>query len=61
MTIEKIDNYSLICDICGEYASEEFTYFHEAVDAKKALGWKSQKRNDEWEDVCPECQELGTG
>ena len=49
--------YSLSCDICGEEANKFFFDFYEAVDYKKRNGWKSQKRNGEWEDVCPECQE----
>lgn len=48
--------YHLICDICGEEAEETFDDFYEAVQYKKAEGWKSQKRNGQWEDVCPGCQ-----
>lgn len=51
--------YSLICDVCGEEAEETFWDFHEAVEYKRANGWKSQKHKGEWEDVCPECQEEG--
>ena len=43
--------YALQCDICGEGAS-----FNDAVQYKKDEGWKSQKHNGEWEDICPECQ-----
>jgi len=57
-----IDNYRglyvLTCDICGEKALETFEEFHEAVQYKKDEGWKSQKYKGEWEDVCPECQEV---
>lgn len=49
--------YTLTCDICGEDASENFDDFYDAVQYKKDNGWKSQKRNGQWEDVCPECQE----
>lgn len=49
--------YILICDICGEEANETFFDFYDAVQFKRENGWKSQKYNDEWEDVCPECQE----
>jgi len=48
--------YILICDICGEEANETFFDFYDAVQFKRENGWKSQKYNDEWEDVCPECQ-----
>ena len=48
---------SLTCDVCGEEADETFDDFYDAVEYKKNEGWKSQKRNGEWEDVCPDCQE----
>jgi len=46
-----------------QYASREkeeevFSTFDEAVDYKVDEGWKSQRRGSEWEDVCPECQEM---
>ncbi len=41
--------YSLICDVCGEEAEETFWDFHEAVEYKRANGWKSQRRYGEWE------------
>ena len=50
------NSFILVCDICGEQAEKEFDNFHDAVDYKKSEGWKSQKRNSQWEDVCPECQ-----
>jgi len=54
-----IDNrnglYIPTCDICGAELPKEFD-FYAAVEAKKEAGWKSQKVNDVWEDVCPECQ-----
>ena len=50
-------SYDLTCDVCGEDAGEVFDDFYEAVQFKKDNGWKSQKKNGEWEDVCPECQE----
>ena len=50
--------YTLACDICGEEALETFEEFSEAVQYKKDEGWKSQKYKGEWEDVCPECQEV---
>jgi hypothetical protein len=48
--------YELICNICGE-ATNGFEDFYEAVMYKKDNGWKSEKHNGEWEDICPECQE----
>ena len=47
MSIEKdYDIYIAVCDICGD-----------AVDAKKAAGWRSRKdAHGEWIDLCPACQ-----
>ncbi len=50
--------YFLVCDVCGEKADEPFSEFDDAVEYKKENGWKSQKYRGEWEDVCPECQEV---
>lgn len=55
--ISKINwKHVLHCDICGEKVEKLFDDFFDAVDYKKKNGWKSQKHNDDWEDVCPECQ-----
>ena len=48
--------FDLTCDVCGNEADEQFFEFHEAVEHKRREGWKSQKRNGQWEDVCPSCQ-----
>lgn len=50
--------HSLTCDVCGEDASEEFFEFSDAVNHKRSEGWKSQKKNGEWQDVCPDCARL---
>ena len=44
---------------CYEAPMNTFPDFMDAVDYKKNNGWKSQKRDGEWEDVCPECQDNG--
>jgi L-rhamnose mutarotase len=49
--------YHLFCDVCGEKLFKVFHEFQDAVNYKKQNGWKSQRRNGEWEDVCPDCQE----
>lgn len=56
--IEKCRDYCyLYCDVCGKEVDDTVFYdFHDAVDYKKKHGWKSQRHNGEWEDVCPECQ-----
>ena len=49
--------YFLACDVCGETADAIFREFNEAVSFKRNNGWKSQRYNGEWEDVCPDCSE----
>ena len=52
--IEKHGNrYELQCDYCCD--NEEFDNFYDAVNHKKANGWKSENIKDEWFDKCPEC------
>ena len=54
--ITKIDGkYHLVCDNCEEEAEETFNSFVEAVDYRRANGWKVQKVKDGWVDTCPEC------
>ncbi len=58
MSIYKTDgfySYSLACDNCGEELDEQFDSFNDAVEAKKANGWKSKKVKGEWEDWCDKC------
>ena len=46
--------YALQCDCCSN-CIDDFVDFQEAVDYKKAHGWKSAKIGDEWIDKCPDC------
>lgn len=58
MSIERDGkDYSVVCDICLEvgYTTDDF---NDAVDYKKAYGWKSRKENGEWVDICNSCQLL---
>jgi hypothetical protein len=55
MIDKQFGDYVLICDICGEEAEEYFDTFHDAVEGKKKLGWKSEKISKGWADICPEC------
>ena len=57
MIDKDFDGFTLTCDVCGEEAEETFDDFYDAVQFKKDNDWKSQRRNGEWEDVCPDCQE----
>lgn len=55
MSIERYDNcYTPTCDECGDTLPEEWD-FNDAVDAKKAAGWKSVKDSFGWCDLCPAC------
>ena len=52
--IERNGNkYELQCDYCSNYVDD----FEEAVDYKKANGWKSINIKGEWTDKCPQCSE----
>ena len=58
MSIEKgeiITTYELYCDVCTESADMTFYDFNEAVEYKKAQGWKSREDDGGWYDICPEC------
>lgn len=47
--------YIPVCDCCGEELPEEYD-FYDAVNAKKAAGWRSHKDlHGEWQDTCAEC------
>lgn len=54
--VKEYGKYTPTCDICGEELPPELT-FEDAVQAKKDAGWKRQKTNGAWEDICTECQE----
>ena len=56
MIDKSFGSYVLICDICQEESEERFDTFQDAVDGKKELGWKSQKTNKGWQDVCTNCK-----
>lgn len=50
--------YIPTCDLCGTELWPEFDW-DDAVEAKKAAGWKSKKIDGEWMDICPDCQSKG--
>ena len=53
--IEKQGNrYELQCDYCSNCV-DDGEEFQEAVDYKKANGWKSINVKGEWTDKCPNC------
>lgn len=45
-----------ICDICSAEL-EEYDDFQDAVDGKKAAGWRSKNEGGEWFDYCATCWE----
>lgn len=52
---DEVPCYTPVCDYCGDSLPAEFD-FYDAVNAKKAAGWKSIKDNyGDWTDACPEC------
>ncbi len=53
--------FTLSCDICGEEPINIFPEFMGAVNYKKQNGWKSQRRNSEWEDACTTCRDADRG
>lgn len=57
--IERYGNsYGLQCDYCSN-CIDDFIDFQEAVDYKKANGWKSISNKGEWFDKCPDCLKKG--
>jgi hypothetical protein len=58
MISKEYGKFTLICDICGAAAEEEYETFQDAVDAKKDNGWQSQRINGDRVDICPDCLEL---
>jgi hypothetical protein len=48
-------DYLLYCDICFK-DPVAFDDFDDAVEYKKAKGWKPRKEAGGWLDVCPDCQ-----
>ena len=48
----------LYCDVRGEKVEISFRTFDDLINYKKRNNWKSQRRNGEWEEVCPGCQEV---
>lgn len=50
--------FDLFCDYCSNFVAN-FENFREALDYKKANGWKSINVKGEWTDKCPECLAKG--
>lgn len=48
---------ALICGTCGKEI-DGFIDLEEAVEHMRSDGWKSKKYRGEWQDTCPECQEV---
>lgn len=53
--------YVLTCDSCGADAEYLFDSFQEAVNWKKdkSNGWASKLDAGDWNDLCPDCQNMG--
>ena len=50
------DYHTPVCDACGTEL-EAYDDFHDAVNGKKAAGWRSKNENGEWLDYCADCWE----
>ena len=62
MSIQKEYGYEILtCDICIEPVEHAFDTWDEAIDYKKEHGWKAKKDDNEWIDVCPDCQKIPGG
>lgn len=46
------------CDLCGEQLWTEYSW-DDAIEAKKAAGWKSKCIDGSWMDICTDCQSKG--
>ena len=57
---DKNNGYTLQCDICDNQEDRLFYEFGDAVLFKQTNlnGWRSQKNNGVWEDVCPRCEAI---
>lgn len=55
MAIERErDGHHLQCDYCSTHEGP-FDSFMDAINHKKANGWKNIKEGEEWYDKCPFC------
>lgn len=56
MSIEREgkNEFTLCCDRCPATLGP-YDFFDEAVEARKAHGWKAVRIQGEWEDRCPDC------
>ena len=62
MSIQKEYGYEILtCDICIEPKEHAFDTWDEAIDYKKEKGWKAKKNDNEWLDICPDCQKIKEG
>jgi hypothetical protein len=56
--------FTLSCDICHKQVSESFYGIQEVIDYTNNNGWINKKhkgnwgdkRNGQWENICPDCQ-----
>ena len=55
MIEQEYGKFSLVCSICNTTYIPGFETFQDAVDYAKENGWKIEKENGQWEDICPEC------
>ena len=62
MSIHNFGGFIILeCDICGKEPDEIFDDFYKAVEWRKdkSNGWRSEKRDDGWYDICDDCNNEG--
>ena len=49
--------FEVSCDLCGDGDDFESGDFYGCVQDMKDEGWKIRKVGNDWEHICPECNE----
>ena len=58
MTIESKQNSFIVnCDFYSNYLEVDSTDFNELLKEMKFYGWKTLRKDGDWVNQCPACQE----
>ncbi len=60
MISKESGKFWLYCDYCPEPDlpnEHAFDSFYDAVEFAEKNGWERRRENNEWVNICPECQE----
>lgn len=55
MIDKEYGKYNLECDYCGIYIPK-FDTFQDTLDYAEEMGWSKKKENNEWVNICEDCQ-----